>query len=169
MQTKSYSINGNLTLAPHVIKYYVDQFWNDVFTPIHEYNPNIHLMIMCKLQYSTEVVNSDTKTLGQMRMVNYSDNKAYSDYLISRLGILSDSYKDTPFNQISFTYFIKDGQAPESAKLLLVEPQYDCKAHSYNNAVLPISMSPSDYGQIEAKSVSDDFIRYVVSNKNFIY
>nr|YP_010170405.1 DNA polymerase type B [Phanerochaete carnosa]QRZ60387.1 DNA polymerase type B [Phanerochaete carnosa] len=165
MQTKKYNINENLTLTPNLLKYYVSLFWADVFTQ-HKDN---HFMLMCKVLFNNEIGSSEVKSIGQMRNVNYSDMNAYCEYLVNRLGILTDSYKDTKINQIIFTYFIRDGLAPENAKQLLIDPQYSCKSHSYNNAVLPISMNPIDYGQIDAQTKFDNYIRYVVSNKNFIY
>ena len=169
MQTQIYYINDSITLTNQLIKFYVEQFWTDVFTPLTNENPNIHLMLMCKLEYDLLIDNSKIKSLGQMRMVNFCDNNAYFEYLTGRLGILSDSYTVTPFNKLMFTFIIRDGLAPEGSHQLLIEPQYECKAHSYNNAIVPVSMNPEDYGQLDGTCKFDAFTRYFVSHKNVTF
>jgi hypothetical protein len=47
IQTQTYTLKI-LLLTNEVLESYINQFWNDVFTPIKE---NKHLMLMCKVEF----------------------------------------------------------------------------------------------------------------------
>lgn len=104
-----------------------------------------------------------------MRKVNFSDKNLYIEFLLARLGLLSDSYSVNLIDRIVFTYIIRDGLADDIRKLLEI-PKYEVKAHAYNNYVLPLTMDPSEYGKVLAtQNIEDDSIRYIVNSDKFIF
>ncbi len=50
IQLQTYSIN-NLLLTNEIVTSYVDNFWNDVFTPLTSNNKDKHLLILVKVHY----------------------------------------------------------------------------------------------------------------------
>lgn len=164
IQIKSYSISQNVTLTSQVLDNYINKFWEDIFKNIKD---NSHLMLMVKVQFSDESMGY--RTLGHLVKTNYEDKDLFIEYLSLRLGILSESYTIHPISQISFSYVIKSGKNTETNRALLQpEVNYNKLTHNFNNMVLPISMNPSDYGQI----VLDNYVqvdgksihRYLVEN-----
>lgn len=164
MKLKNYTLKKGTTITSSILKSYVQLFWNDVFKPLHNVTKNIHLLIMCKVEYVDSTLGH--RSLANLRKVNYSDINIFSEYLSDRLGLLADSYQITPFSKISFTYIVKDGIAEESQQLLKI-PLYPVKAQAFNNRVLPLSMVPSDYGKVIAiNEICNNRTKYVVENAN---
>nr|YP_010170417.1 DNA polymerase [Phanerochaete carnosa]QRZ60399.1 DNA polymerase [Phanerochaete carnosa] len=159
---KTYELPQSTPITKDVISGCVTMFWEDVYKTLYINNNNIHLLLMCKVEFTDKSVGY--KTLADMRKVNWSDREAFEDYLINRLGLLSDSYAVDPVDKIIFTYIVKDGIADDSRSLLHV-PKYEVKAHSYNNMVLPLTMDPTKYGEVRATQVLNDKVtRYIVIN-----
>ena len=147
LNIKSYSISSNLITNEMLIAY-IENFWNDVFIPLNENNNNqIHLLLMCKVHFLDSSLGY--RVIGQLRKVNFSDKNLFNEYLISRLGLLSDAYTSYPIDRISFTYVIKAGEASGDRALLLNNLNNDkVTFHRFNNYNIPVSMNPSDYGKI---------------------
>jgi hypothetical protein len=164
---QTYSLNS-LLLTNEVLNSYVTNFWNDIFNSIKD---NKHLMLMCKVEFNESEMGY--RTLGHLRRVNFIDKELFIDYLISRLGILSDSYVSHPISKITFTYIVKDGLASGNRSLLQDLSDKSITKHIFNNMNLPISMNPADYGNLE----SDSFIklndvsyhRFIISNGSKIF
>lgn len=165
---KSYIINKTTTINKNILKYYVKHFWNDVFQPLHNNNNNMHLLLMCKVEFQESTMGY--RTLADLRKVNFTDVDYFIDYLADRLGILSEAYKVTPFSKIVFSYVIKDGVA-EDNRLLLNEPKYEVTTYKFNNMVLPLTMDPQKYGiQIAEQFFNEENkSRYVVRNEANIF
>jgi hypothetical protein len=53
IQLQTYSIN-NLLLTNEIVTSYVDNFWNDVFTPLTSNNKDKHLLILVKVHYTCQ-------------------------------------------------------------------------------------------------------------------
>ena len=163
IQIKSYSIPANITLTSQVLENYINSFWKEIFDNIKD----SHLMLMCKVQFTDESMGY--KTLGHLVKTNYEDKELFIEYLSLRLGILSESYTVHPISQITFSYVIKSGKNTESNRALLQpEINYSKITHNFNNMVLPISMNPSDYGDILSDSYhqidGNSIHRYIVEN-----
>lgn len=169
IQTKEYLISKNITLNNEIINNFNNQFWNDVYKPLKEKNPDIYLNLMVKLNYNTEINNSSVKSLGQMRIVGFESKNLYIAYLQSKLGVLQDAYTSTPFNSIIFTFIVRDGEKPEDSDALLKEPIYQCSAHTFNNAKLPLSMDPRAYGEIISTIDNGSFIKYIIKNEHMVF
>ena len=172
IQLKNYTISQNVTLNSKVLENYINNFWEDIFKNIKD---NSHLMLLCKVQFSDESMGY--KTLGHLVKTNYEDKDLFIEYLSLRLGVLNESYIVHPISNIFFSYIIKSGKNTEANRTLLHgSPSIEVNskvAHNFNNMNLPISMNPSDYGQI----VLDNYVqidgesihRYIVQNGSRTY
>jgi hypothetical protein len=169
LNLKTYSINNNLTLTNEILVSYITNFWNDIFTNIKE---NSHLLIMCKIQFNDE--SASYRTLGHLRKVNFDDKDLFIEYLSQRLSILNDSYITLPVSNITFSYIIKEGLCDDQSRKLLSDfSDKSLPKHSFNNMVLPISMNPSDYGEIRVDNYiqinGESVHRFMVRNGNRMY
>ena len=134
LYTKTYSLDLNITITKEVLDDYIKLFWNDIFKPLHSNNPNVHLMLLCKVEFTNAALSY--RTLANLRKVNYSDRDRFIDYLIERLGVLSDSYRVNSISKIVFTYTIANGHADKSGQLLQERAlEYEVRSHIYNNLV----------------------------------
>lgn len=95
---KTYFLSKSLTITNTVLSKYIKLFWSDVFTPLHKSNNKIHLMLMVKVEFMDPTLGY--RTLANLRIVNFSDKKLFTEYLVSRLSFLTDSYKDSAFSKI---------------------------------------------------------------------
>jgi hypothetical protein len=128
-------------------------------------------MLMCKVEFNDSGLGY--RTLGELRRVNFDDKDLFIEYIISRLGILNDSYTTHPISKLTFTYFIKSGLASDNRALLQDLSDKSITKHIFNNLKLPISMNPSDYGVV----LLDNFIqiggenihRFIVDSGKFSY
>jgi hypothetical protein len=108
------------------------------------------------------------RTLAHLRKVNFDDKDLFIDYIIERLGVLTDSYTVLPISRINFSYIIREGLVTTSdkASLLNIEDKTLCW-HRFNNMNLPITMIPSEYGTILTREEMLLFTRYLVKNLLF--
>lgn len=170
IKSQTYSIN-NLLITNEVLSSYVNNFWLDVFYNIIANNQDKHLMILVKVHFLPEGTDGEDfgyRTLGHLRRVNFKDKDIFIDYLVQRLGILTEAYLTHPITKITFTYIIKKGLAVNTAEHLENIDDNRTTIHNFNNMNLPISMNPSDYGKIEVQNFIQDkdktFERFVVTN-----
>lgn len=164
---KTYFLSKSLTITNTVLSKYIKLFWNDVFTPLHKSNNKIHLMLMVKVEFMDPTLGY--RTLANLRIVNFSDKKLFTEYLVSRLSFLTDSYKDSAFSKITFTYIVKEGLAEDTASSLKT-PVYEVASHTYNNLQLPLTMDIAQIGQIIGKEKTpDNQTRYFVLNKGHVF
>ena len=147
IQRQNYTIKS-LLITNELLTIYINRFWSDIFSKIKN---NKHLMLMCKVQY----LNSDLgyRTLGDLRSVNFDDKELFTNYLVQRLGLLNEEYTTYPVTKISFSFFIKSGLATESKNNLMSPEIKTSTVHNFNNLSLPITMLPSEYGDIISQSV----------------
>jgi hypothetical protein len=165
---KNYSIN-NITLTNEMLVTYINNFWIDIFTDIKD---TTHLMLMCKVQFTDE--NMGYRTLGHLRKVNFSDKDLFINYLTERLGLLNESYTVHPIYQITFSYIIKEGLCSDNNRRLLKDlTNKKLPFHNFNNLNLPISMNPSDYGDVRIDNyvqIDGELVhRFTVTNGNKIF
>jgi hypothetical protein len=166
IKIKTYSTK-DIYLSKEVLSIYITKFWDKIFTPIIKGGTK-HLMLLVKVQYSEEELGY--RTLGHLRSVNFSDKEQLIDYLVERLNYLNDSYTSLSINKIIFTYIIKEDAASGTHALLKQVNEPSTTWHTFNNMNLPITMNPLEYGQILAKEVLTDNIKYIIksiSNKFF--
>ena len=159
---KIYILNGQNNISADILRAHVKSFWFDIYLPLHSNNNNIHLNLMCKIGYDVNN-NTDYKTVAPLRKVNFDDKDIFIQYLLDRVGILSDSYNVQTCTSITFTYMVIDGLADDNRQLLH-QSEYEVTNHNYNNIKLPLTMDHSEYGVLIAREVMDDYIRYVVRN-----
>jgi len=88
------------------------------------------------------------RSLGNLRRVNFDDREFFIEYLILRLGVLTEGYTSHPISNIEFSYLIKDGIAVNTKKHLEDVSETISTTHRFNNINLPITMDPSKYGTI---------------------
>jgi hypothetical protein len=163
IKTQKYNFN-NVLLCNKVIVSYVDKFWIEVFNDIKDVN---HLMILCKIKFVDEGIGY--RTLGHLVKVNFEDKNSFIEYLTNRLTIVNESYTTSPISKMIFSYIIKDGKGIDSDRELFNYLE-DRKTltHNFNNMVLPISMDPNDFGQIELDNYiqidSKEYHRFIVNS-----
>lgn len=125
-----------------------------------------------KVYYSSEGKDEEGnelgyKTLGHLRKVNFNDKNLFIEYLLNRLGYVTESYFSNKITKITFTYIIKDGLTKDNAKSFYDETVLHPFNHKFNRLVLPVSMNPSDYGTIEVQnfvqSKGESFERFIVT------
>jgi hypothetical protein len=164
---QKYNLN-KILLTNEVLNSFIFKFLEDVFELIIKKDTK-HLMIICKVKYSDN--DGGYKTLGPLRKVNYNDKELFSDYLQERLGLLIDSYQPLNMTQIVFTYIIKDGEAIDSDRMLLSNftAEEDIPLHTFNKIKLPVSMHPSEYGNVIGSTVFDTFTRYFVTDNKRVF
>lgn len=100
---------------------------------------------MCKVFYSEQ----QYKTIAPMRKLNFDDKDLFVEYLRLRLNKLVDTYQTETVLEICFSYIVFPGHASGHQKLLQ-EAEYTCESYGYNNYILPVTMNPSDYGNVVA-------------------
>jgi hypothetical protein len=150
----------NILITKKVLSVYINQFWDDIFTPIIKKDTK-HLWIMCKVHYSEEL---GYKTLGHLRRVNFTVKELFIEYLSERLSTLNDSYISESISNITFSYIINDGLATDNRRLLQDLTDKESSTHRFNNYNIPISMNPADYGTIRGSSAFESLVRYFVNN-----
>ena len=157
--TQQYKLTKGTILNNSTLTSYINSFWTDILSS-HPSKGNIHALILCKVNF----INNETRTLAHMRKVNLSEKELFIEYITGRLWVLNETYKDTPISSISFDYVIQEGLASGDRALLKSEVYVPTK-FSYNNMNIPLSMNPSDFGEIISKQVfSDNLTRFIVKN-----
>lgn len=152
IKTQKYYTN-NMLLTNEVLKAQITNFWQEVFNPIKN---NHHLMIMCKVEYTE--IEMGYRTLGHLRRVNFEDKERFIEYLISRLGLLTDAYTSITISNITFSYIINEGLATsKDRKLLQNMDDKSLTTHRFNNKKAIIS-----------KTI-DLITRYIVGGENRTY
>jgi|SRR5580692_10896413 hypothetical protein len=172
IKIKSYQLSSNNIITNEILSAYVTRFWNEVFAPLVSNNELKHLMILCKVQYSDNDLNNSSlyKTLGPLRRAEYKDLDLLTDFLCERLGILIDSYNSQTVSKIMFTYIVKEGEISSKDRLLLQDlTDKKLPSHDFNKIKLPISMNPSDYGKVLAKTVIDNMTRFIVTSNKRVF
>jgi hypothetical protein len=160
IKTITYSIK-DLFLTKEVVSTFINKFWNEVFSKIIKLDSKQHLMILVKVEITEE---QGYRTLGHLRSVNFNDKDQFINYLVERLSILNDSYTSISISKITFTYIIKEGLATGTRKLLTNLEDKVFNTHRFNNMNLPVTMNPSEYGEILATFSIEGFTRYIVKN-----
>jgi hypothetical protein len=166
IKNQIYSVN-NLLLTKEVVSSYIQFFWKDTFSLLK--NKGKYLMVLVKVKYADPMLGYST--LGHLRSVNFSDKELFINYLVQRLGVLTDSYTIIPVSQITFSYLIREGEAKSTDQFLLNNiSDKELTFHRFNNMNLPITMDPYSYGKVLNKGLIDGFTRYTVAGiKNRIY
>ena len=154
---KSYTLPQAAALTTIILKHYINLFFSEVFTPLFSESKPVHLMIMIKVEFKDDSMGY--RTLADLRKVNFDDLDIFTAYINDRLGILSDSYKDNPVKNIIFTYLVKDGLA-EGDRMLMQRTEYKVSSHKFNNMLLPLTMIPSEYGEV----LMSDSKRVIIKN-----
>ena len=157
IKQRLYNLPTSSTINATTLTSSINSFWNDVFTSTIQNNH--HLLLLCKVQF----INKEHRTLAEMRKVNYGDKELFINFLISRLGILNDNYKDTAIINISFHYIVRDGLADDE-RALLNQQEYTVTKYSYNNMNIPLTIIPEEYGKVFLKSEQPDHTSYAIIN-----
>jgi DNA polymerase type B, organellar and viral len=166
LKIQNYNIGNNITLTADILSAYINNFWKEVYAPLHNKNAEMHLMLMCKVEFTDPTLGF--RSLAELRKVNFSDRKLFIEYLVSSLSYLNESYKVNAISKITFSYIVKDGVA-SGDRMLLQNVQYEVSVHKYNNIQLPLTMDISKYGEIIGTLNIEKGIKYTVLNNNSIF
>lgn len=167
IQTQKYEIK-NLFITNELLTSYINLFWNKTFSRLVLSRKDIHLLLLVKVQFLDNEMGY--KTLADLRKVNFDDKELFTNYLIARLGILSEAYITLPISKIEFSYVVKKGIAINTQNHLEdIEDKVTSTTHRFNNLQLPISMNPSDYGDISNIGNYETFTRHTVINQDKVF
>ena len=97
-RTFEFVLPSDSTLTPGKLNLAVAKFWAEVVVTLDV--ENNHLLVLPKVQF----INREQRTIAEMRRVNYEDCDLYSEYLVNRLGLLTETYRDTAIIKIFFEY-----------------------------------------------------------------
>ena len=90
----------------------------------------------------------------------------FTEYLIARLGVLTDSYQVNPVSHINFEYILRDGHA-DGSRALLQTNDYQTATHVFNSMKLPNTRDSSKYGELFGTSkIGDVLISFVSGISN---
>ena len=168
IKLKSYTI-CNSVLTNGLLSTYIDLFWKEVFEQLTKGPSQHYLMLMCKIAFNEKSIEMGYRTLGHLRRVNYEDRELFTKYLQERLGYLTDSYTTNSLDEITFSYIVKDGLATDNRRLLQDVSDKSLATQRFNNMNLPISMVPSDYGNVIGTTIFDTFTRYFVTDNRKVF
>ena len=174
MTNKTYNLSVANTISKRIINNMIRQFWNDVYLQNINKNPNIHISVIFKVYFEkdSDGMNLGYKSLSPKLKLNYTDLEEYIDYMLEKIGILSESYHIDPIKKIVFSYNIEDGPAPENRIVTQLRKDLTkstCAVHSYNNYVLPLSIDPKDYGKLVTKSEDQGILTQVLDNNKHLF
>lgn len=155
---QQYKLLESTILNSATLSQYINTFWSYIFS-VQSNKDNIHFLILCKVQFD----NLETRTLAHMRRVNFSDRELFIEYLVSRLGVLNDNYRDTPIIALTFNYKICDGLAAGD-RMLTKSEEYTVTKYNYNNMQLPLTINPEDYGTIMMDKDMGKFTRFLIQD-----
>jgi len=165
---QTYPIANNLPLTNEILVSYICKFWEEMFTDIKDTK---HLLILCKVHFTEN--EQGYRTLGHLRKVNFTDKELYIEYLTQCLNTINDSYLSQPISDITFSYIIREGLCTDTSRALLNLNDKVNATHSFNNMNLPISMDPTDFGEIQSHSYIETngvtYHRFIVMNGTRIY
>lgn len=169
IQNTTYTLPQSSPLTSQLLTKYINLFFSKIFSSVYTAggaSKPVHLMLMVKVEFNDDSVGY--RTLADLRKVNFTDKDVFTAYLTDRLGILSDTYHVEPIKNIIFSYIVKDGLATGD-RLLLQQAEYKVSLHKFNNMLLPLTMIPSEYGEILVQNVVGAITRFVVRNGGNIY
>lgn len=69
IKTKIYVLPNSTPITKIILNGYIKLFWGEIFTPLHLENSNMHLMLMCKVEFTDPA--QGYRTLADMRRVNF--------------------------------------------------------------------------------------------------
>jgi DNA polymerase type B, organellar and viral len=72
---KTYKLPQGSLISNTILNAFINEFWKDVYQPLHENNNNMHLMLMCKVQFSNPELGY--RSLADLRKVNFSDKELF--------------------------------------------------------------------------------------------
>lgn len=151
---KTYNIN-NSTLSPATLQVLVARFWSEVYTSLDHTNSYLSLMVKVRFEDSS----MGYRSLAKLRNVSYADKDLFTDYICDNLALLSDTYVSNVALNVDFTYMEHEGDVTEQDRNLLSLRQREdqnTKTHTIKSNSLPVSMNPSDFGNVIRKVVSVD-------------
>lgn len=161
IQNITYTLPQSSPLTSQLLTKYINLFFSKIFSSIYTESKPVHLMLMVKVEFTDDSVGY--RTLADLRKVNFNDKDVFTAYLTDRLGILSDTYHVHPIKNIIFSYIVKDGIA-SGDRLLMQQSEYSVSVHKFNNFLIPLTMIPSEYGEVLVQNIVGDINRVVVKN-----
>ena len=115
---KKYILKGAMILNAQIVKMYVTYFWNDVVNKVPRVygTKDFFLMVIVKIRYCDKEMGY--KSMAHLRKVTLSDKEAFANYLIARLGTLTESYHDSAIEEIIFSHMYVIGKKPDTQRLM---------------------------------------------------
>lgn len=110
--------------------------------------------------------NEGYRSIGHLRKVYYEDLDLFINYVQARFSLIADGYANYQVDELSFSYFVTLGKENDKERELLknLTNNKSKPKHRFTNINLPISMNPSDYGEIISTEKFDDYTRHIVSS-----
>ena len=137
LQQQIFNLPQGTILDSKLLREHLYTLWNIAFSHESVYGKNKHILIICKVQFN----NGERRSISEMRKVNYTDRHLYHEFLTTRLGILSDTYTDTPIDKLIFEYFNREGIADDERSLVNLVDYTETK-FNFNTMQFPLTMNP---------------------------
>jgi len=150
-----YDLTGKIVLNDALIKAAIDSFWKKIVSEIKDE----HIIALFRIQTQDNIIY----TLGNLISLSKEDKKYYYDYIVNRLYIKNDEYRQVKLTSIIFSYGIRNGLIEKKNLIsehidndLIIQNQF------YKKYKLPITMDPFKYGKLIQKETTDSKDSYFV-------
>lgn len=136
-----YDLTGKIVLNDALIKAAIDSFWKKIVSEIKDE----HIIALFRIQTQDNII----WTIGNLTSLSKDDKKYYYDYIINRLYIKDDEYRNVNLTKIIFSFGIRNGII-EKKKLIneYIDKDLTIQKQLYRKYKLPITMDPLKYGKL---------------------
>ena len=158
---KKYPLNNIFTSK--MLALTIHNFWNDIFRANYTEKKKIHLSILTKIEFYDAEGQIQFGSLSELRKVNITDEKKYSEMLCTRLELVLSHYIGKQIETIEFGYLFRKGVCEDDPRLLPTDyTPKNLTSHRFNNMALPISMNPEECGKIVSTTDNQDGSQQVI-------
>jgi hypothetical protein len=142
----------------NILSLNLNKFFLEVVLKIKD---NQHILLIPRLQLGA----IDGQIISIAPKIEINNLKGIKDtlltFLLDRVGLISDSYKNIPISKFIFSYGIREGKITP----ILAPSLKTVKFHNYYKNKLPLGLKPEDYGKVILKN-KDNYIIFL--NKKVI-
>ena len=124
-----------------VIKKHINTFFDDIVKNIDD---NQHILLLFRVQ----LTDKQKITIGNLQKINnLTKGEDLLSFLLDRIGLLEDAYKNIPINSIIFSYGIRVGKVNSTIEGELGKTK-NIKFQTFYRNKLPLVTKPEDYGKV---------------------
>lgn len=155
-----YNIENIMPLNKVLINKYLNKFFKEIIYPKFDENKDQHFTLIFRIELENREIKSVTKAL----KLNINDLQILVEYINDKIGLVTDSYFNSPIKSIILSYGFRKGIIESSIKSIENLKDITKSYHVFYNHKLPLSLTPEGYGII--KHQKDNL--YFINIKNNI-